>query len=92
VTNVDQIQRITSISGARISPGLSAALRARKDGPEAALQLGVAFAALQCADLLRKGTPGIHFYTLTAARRPGPSSRRCGRWSPGARAEPAACA
>lgn len=64
VTNVDQIQRITSMSGAGIPAGLSAALKARKDEPEAALQLGVAYAALQCADLLRKGAPGIHFYTL----------------------------
>lgn len=64
VTNVDQIQRITSMSGAQIPLGLSAALRSRKDEPEAALQLGVAYAALQCAELLRKGAPGIHFYTL----------------------------
>ena len=64
VTNVDQIQRITSMSGAAIPLGLSAALKARKDEPEAALQLGVAYAALQCAELLRKGAPGIHFYTL----------------------------
>jgi methylenetetrahydrofolate reductase (NADPH) len=64
VTTVDQIQRITSMSGAHMPAGLSAALRARKDEPEAALQLGVAFAALQCADLLKRGAPGIHFYTL----------------------------
>ena len=64
VTNVDQIQRITAMSGAHLPSGLSAALKARKDEPEAALQLGVAYAALQCAELLRKGAPGIHFYTL----------------------------
>ena len=34
------------------------------DNFEAALQLGVAYAALQCADLLRNGAPGVHFYTL----------------------------
>jgi methylenetetrahydrofolate reductase (NADPH) len=64
VTTVDQIQRITSMSGAHMPAGLSAALKTRKDEPEAALQLGVAYAALQCADLLRNGAPGIHFYTL----------------------------
>jgi methylenetetrahydrofolate reductase (NADPH) len=64
VTTAEQITRITTMSGAHMPHGLAAALRARKDDPEAALQLGVAYAALQCAELLRSGAPGIHFYTL----------------------------
>jgi methylenetetrahydrofolate reductase (NADPH) len=64
ITNVAQIERFTARCGASIPPGLAAALRARRDDPEAALQLGVAFATLQCADLLRRGAPGVHFYTL----------------------------
>jgi methylenetetrahydrofolate reductase (NADPH) len=64
VTNVDQIQRFTALCGAHIPAGLAAALRARRDDAEAALQLGVAYAALQSADLLRGGAPGVHFYTL----------------------------
>lgn len=64
ITNVSQIERFTALCGAHIPAGLAAALRARRDDPEAALQLGVAYATLQCADLLRKGAPGIHFYTL----------------------------
>jgi methylenetetrahydrofolate reductase (NADH) len=64
VTNVDQIERFTALCGAHIPAGLSAALRTRRDDPDAALQLGVAYAALQSADLLRSGAPGVHFYTL----------------------------
>jgi methylenetetrahydrofolate reductase (NADPH) len=64
VTNVDQIERFTALCGAHIPAGLAAALRARRDDAEAALQLGVAYAALQSAELLRRGAPGVHFYTL----------------------------
>ncbi len=64
ITNVDQIQRFTAMCGAHIPAGLSAALRARRDDADAALQLGVAYAALQAAELLRGGAPGVHFYTL----------------------------
>lgn len=64
ITNAEQIQRFTALCGASIPPALAAALRVRKDDPEAAAELGVAYATLQCADLLRQGAPGIHFYTL----------------------------
>ena len=36
---------------------------ASEDG-ESVIDLGVAYATLQCADLLARGAPGIHFYTL----------------------------
>jgi methylenetetrahydrofolate reductase (NADPH) len=64
ITNVDQIERFTALCGAHIPAGLAAALRARRDDADAALQLGVAYAALQSAELLRSGAPGVHFYTL----------------------------
>lgn len=60
----EQIKRFTSSIGATIPADLMAQLEARKDDPEAITDLGVAYATLQCADLLAKGVPGIHFYTL----------------------------
>lgn len=71
LTNVDQIERFTAMCGASIPPPLRAAMEVRRADPEASLQLGVAYASLQCADLLRRGAPGIHFYTLNRS----PSSR-----------------
>src|SRR5204862_388433 len=53
ITNVDQIERFTAMCGAHLPSGLSAALRARRDDPDAALQLGVAYAALQLVRIFR---------------------------------------
>jgi methylenetetrahydrofolate reductase (NADPH) len=64
ITNADQIARFTSRCGATIPAALRAALDVRKDEPEAVLDLGVAYATLQCVDLLARGVPAIHFYTL----------------------------
>ncbi len=55
---------MTQMCGAAIPAGLRAELHARKDDPEAVFDFGVAYATLQCAELLAAGAPGIHFYTL----------------------------
>jgi methylenetetrahydrofolate reductase (NADPH) len=64
ITNYDQIERFTAMCGAAIPRGLRVELDARRDEPEAVAELGVAFATLQSVELLEKGAPGIHFYTL----------------------------
>ncbi len=64
IANVEQIKRFTSMCGATIPPALMAALDERADDAEAVAELGVAYATLQCAELLARGAPGIHFYTL----------------------------
>jgi methylenetetrahydrofolate reductase (NADPH) len=64
ITNFEQIKRFTSMCGATIPDGLMTELGLRADQPDAVADLGVAYATLQCADLLAKGAPGIHFYTL----------------------------
>jgi methylenetetrahydrofolate reductase (NADPH) len=71
LTSVDQIERFTAMCGASIPPPLRAAMEVRRADPDASMQLGVAWASLQCADLLRRGAPGVHFYTLNRS----PSSR-----------------
>lgn len=63
-TNVEQVERFTAMCGASIPSPLRAAMEVRRHDPDSARELGVAYASLQCADLLRRGAPGIHFYTL----------------------------
>jgi methylenetetrahydrofolate reductase (NADPH) len=79
ITNVDQIKRFTSMCGATIPAGLLRELQARADQPDAVTDFGVAYATLQCADLLEHGAPGIHFYTLnkSPATRAILSALRC---------------
>src|SRR5689334_21810547 len=65
ITNFEQIKRFTTLCGATIPAPLYEQLEARNaEGEEAVAELGVSYAALQCADLLARGAPGIHFYTL----------------------------
>lgn len=64
ITNYEQIDRFTKMCGASIPAGLRSELESRRDEPEAVAELGVAFATLQCVELLEGGAPGVHFYTL----------------------------
>jgi len=64
ITNVDQIRRFTQMCGATIPDTLVQELDRLKDRDDAVLSQGVAYAAAQCLDLLQRGAPGIHFYTL----------------------------
>ena len=64
ITDVRQIKTITTMCGASIPPALLEQLELRGEDPDAVLELGVSYATLQCAELLARGAPGIHFYTL----------------------------
>jgi methylenetetrahydrofolate reductase (NADPH) len=64
ITDLRQIKTITGMCGASIPQPLLEALEWRSHDPDAVLQLGVSYATLQCAELLARGAPGIHFYTL----------------------------
>src|SRR5918999_818422 len=71
ITNYGQIKRFTEMCGASIPGELERELNGRADDPEAVAELGVAYATLQCSDLLARGAPGVHFYTLNRS----PSTR-----------------
>ncbi len=86
------IKRMTALGGSTIPPALLEALEARGDDEEAVAELGVAYATLQCAELLANGAPGIHFYTInrSPATRAILSALRLQRpWSKGTGADPA---
>jgi methylenetetrahydrofolate reductase (NADPH) len=64
ILSTDGIKRMTELSAAHLPDGLAQALESRRGDDEAVTDFGVAYATLQCADLLAGGAPGIHFITL----------------------------
>ena len=68
LTTYGQIDRITRMCGATVPMRLALEMEKRKDDPEAIMQLGVAHATMQCVELLDRGAPGIHFYTLNRSK------------------------
>jgi methylenetetrahydrofolate reductase (NADH) len=64
ITDVAQVERFTSLCGASIPPRLRSDLHGVEKDAEAVMDLGVRHATEQCLELLKKGAPGIHFYTL----------------------------
>jgi methylenetetrahydrofolate reductase (NADPH) len=64
VTNYAQIKRIADLCKSRFPERFERELEERREDLTATTDLGVAYAALQAVELLAKGAPGIHFYTL----------------------------
>ena len=64
ITNVAQIERFTKMCGASIPQDLQDRLRSVADDHGAVMAAGIERAIGQCRDLLEKGAPGLHFYTL----------------------------
>ena len=64
ITNLSQIQRITGMCGATLPAKLLARLEAVRGDSDAVRRVGVEHATEQCRELVARGVPGIHFYTL----------------------------
>jgi methylenetetrahydrofolate reductase (NADPH) len=71
ITSYAQITRFCEICQATIPDPLAEAMDALGGDERGEFELGVAYAARQCDELLAAGVPGIHFYTLNK----GPATR-----------------
>ncbi len=67
VASFAQTRRICDLCDATIPARLESAFLAAGGDPEREFELGIAFAAQQCSELLIAGVPGIHFYALNRA-------------------------
>jgi methylenetetrahydrofolate reductase (NADPH) len=67
VTNLSQIQRLTSMCGAHLPSDFVQALQQNED-PDSQFQVGVEYAINQVRGLIEAGVPGIHFYVLNKSQ------------------------
>jgi methylenetetrahydrofolate reductase (NADH) len=67
VASFAQTKRICDLCDASIPPALEAAFTTAEGDERAEFELGIAYAAQQCVELLIGGAPGIHFYALNRA-------------------------
>jgi methylenetetrahydrofolate reductase (NADH) len=68
VTNYGQLQKFAAMCGARIPPALSRDLEPRQADAEYVIRYGIDWTYRQAQDLLDRGAPGVHFYTLNKSR------------------------
>ncbi|MBK5290678.1 MAG: methylenetetrahydrofolate reductase [NAD(P)H] [Acidobacteriia bacterium] len=64
ITNVVQIERFTKMCGARIPEELRERLNRHREDLPNVMAIGIEHAIIQCRQLLDRGAPGLHFYTL----------------------------
>jgi methylenetetrahydrofolate reductase (NADPH) len=64
ITSVEGIKRMARQNGSAIPPELLAKLESAGGDQEAVERVGIQHAEAQCRELLARGAPGIHFYTL----------------------------
>ncbi len=64
VTSLAQIERITSLCGAKLPAEFVADLKAAGDDPDTQFQVGVEHATRQMQELVDAGAPGVHLYVL----------------------------
>ena len=68
VTNLHQIQRITSLCGASLPASFVNRLSEHEDDADWQFKVGVDFAIEQVRQLIEHGVPGIHFYVLNKSQ------------------------
>jgi methylenetetrahydrofolate reductase (NADPH) len=68
VTNIGQIERFATFSGADMPAAVVARLRAVADDPAAVREVGVEIAVELCDTVLAGGAPGLQFFTQNRSR------------------------
>lgn len=68
VTNFGQLEKFAAMCGAVIPKRMAADLEPHRNDPEFVTHFGIEWTYRQARELLDRGAPGIHFYTLNKSR------------------------
>jgi len=68
ITNVKQLNRMVDLSGMTVPTAIAEKFAKYGDDLEATKEIGIEIATDIGAELLRRGVPGLHFYTMNSAQ------------------------
>ncbi len=68
ITNVKQLNRMVELSGMKVPTFISDKFEKYSDDLESTKEIGIEIATELGAELLRRGVPGLHFYTMNSAQ------------------------
>ena len=68
ITNVKQLNRMVDLSGMKVPTAIAEKFAKYGDDVEATKEIGIEIATDIGAELLRRGVPGLHFYTMNSAQ------------------------
>ncbi|MEO5804466.1 MAG: methylenetetrahydrofolate reductase [NAD(P)H] [Verrucomicrobiota bacterium] len=72
IQSASQIKKFTALCGAKLPAKLLSRLDELGENDEAVQEFGIRYATCQCEELLTRGVPGLHFYTLNKS---GPTTK-----------------
>ena len=68
ITNVKQLNRMVELSGMQVPKFIAEKFEKYSEDMEATKEIGIEIATNLGAELLRRGVPGLHFYTMNSAQ------------------------
>ena len=68
ITNVKQLNRMVELSGMKVPTAIAEQFAKYGDDLEATKEIGIEVATEIGSELLRRGVPGLHFYTMNSAQ------------------------
>ena len=67
ITNVAQLNRMTELSGTPLPAAIKERIESVESDAVSVREVGIDIASEICGELLSRGVPGIHFYTMNSA-------------------------